>query len=112
MVEVGTVMLRVNFTLNSTKFLPEDEVGTALIAAGKRARKITIYGHADNTGPAERNRIVAMARANSAKKYMTDSGILASNITVISRGDNEPVADNNTEAGRAKNRHVDIELRQ
>ena len=112
MAEVGTVMLRVNFGLNSTKFTPSDEAGAALVAAGKRASQVTIYGHADNTGTAERNRTVAMARANSAKKYMVANGISAAKIIVISRGATEPVADNETESGRAKNRHVDVELRR
>lgn len=109
--EVGAAILRVRFGPNSTKFAPSDEIGKQIVAAGRKASRINVSGHADNSGPAERNKIVAMARAVSTKRYMTDHGIAASKITVASRGSSEPVADNETEEGRAQNRRVEIEFK-
>ena len=69
---------------------------------------ITINGHADGSGPEFVNTNLAQKRANNVKEYIESKGILSSRIKVISFGSSKPVATNDTETGRAKNRRVEI----
>ncbi len=69
-----------------------------------------IIGHTDNTGSDAVNDPLSMQRAMSARDYLTARGIDARRILIAGRGEREPVADNSTEAGRARNRRVEIFL--
>ena len=69
---------------------------------------ISISGHADGSGSESVNKVLALKRANSVKEYIESKGILSSRIKVSSFGSSQPVATNNTEDGRAKNRRVEI----
>ena len=51
-----------------------------------------------------------MNRAQSARDYLVSRGVSASRITIDGRGEREPIADNQTEAGRARNRRIEIFL--
>jgi len=72
--------------------------------------KITIHGHADGSGPEKINTQLSEARANSVKDYLIAKGVAASQINVQAFGSQQPIASNDTEAGRAKNRRVEITL--
>lgn len=73
--------------------------------------KLKIVGHTDNVGNANSNLTLSKGRANSVVQYLTNKGISADRFQVVDgKGSNEPVANNNTEGGRAKNRRVDITL--
>lgn len=73
--------------------------------------KIKIEGHTDNTGNAEQNLILGKQRAAFAKNYLVKNGILANTITISSKGQLEPIADNKTVAGRAENRRTVITIK-
>jgi OOP family OmpA-OmpF porin len=67
-----------------------------------------IEGHTDNVGNAEYNDGLSKDRANSVRQYLIDKfGIDASRLTAVGYGLNRPIADNNTEEGRQKNRRVE-----
>ena len=72
---------------------------------------VTVYGHTDNTGSLQTNMKYGQKRAEALKTYMVKLGAPAKNINCVSRGPNEPVADNETESGRAKNRRATVELK-
>ena len=72
---------------------------------------VTVYGHTDNTGSLQTNMKYGQKRAEALKAYMVKLGAPAKNINCVSRGPNEPVADNETESGRAKNRRATVELK-
>jgi outer membrane protein OmpA-like peptidoglycan-associated protein/tetratricopeptide (TPR) repeat protein len=72
--------------------------------------KIVIKGHADGSGSVAINKILSLKRANSIKDYIVSKGISATRITVESFGSSKPVASNDTEKGRAKNRRVEISV--
>jgi outer membrane protein OmpA-like peptidoglycan-associated protein len=72
---------------------------------------MTIDGHTDNTGKADRNMELSQQRADAVKQYFIDKGIAASRLTATGYGQDQPVADNKTAAGRAKNRRVDMDLK-
>lgn len=74
--------------------------------------RLDIIGHTDNTGSDAVNNPLSLARARSVRDYLVERGVAASRIEVSGRGDREPVADNSTEAGRARNRRVEIYLRE
>lgn len=71
--------------------------------------KIRITGHTDHLGEESRNKELSLARANSVAKYLRDRGV-KNEIIVKGEGEGKPIAPNNTEEGRRKNRRVDVEL--
>ncbi len=73
--------------------------------------KIDVDGHTSNTGGTELNQKLSDSRANSVKQYLIDNGIDESRITATGYGEDRPIADNNTAAGRAKNRRVEMHLK-
>jgi outer membrane protein OmpA-like peptidoglycan-associated protein len=72
--------------------------------------EILIVGHTDSQGADSYNLGLSERRANSAKNQLTSQGIASSRIRTIGRGESEPIADNNTDAGRAENRRVEIAI--
>ena len=74
--------------------------------------RLSIIGHTDNTGSDAINNPLSLERARSVRDYLVDRGVAGSRIEVAGRGEREPVADNSTEAGRARNRRVEIYLRE
>lgn len=70
--------------------------------------KIEIQGHTDNTGAAEHNLQLSKRRADTVKQYMLLFGLDSSRMVAQGYGMNNPVADNNTEEGRAQNRRVEL----
>ncbi|WP_153166516.1 OmpA family protein [Thauera sp. 2A1] len=69
---------------------------------------VTIIGHTDSTGSDAINNPLSINRASSVRDYLSARGVSASRIAVDGRGSREPVADNGTADGRAKNRRVEI----
>ena len=73
-------------------------------------RTILVEGHTDSTGKPETNMKLSQARAETVRKYLVDGGIPADQIRAQGIGQDRPVADNKTSAGRAKNRRVEVIL--
>ena len=69
---------------------------------------VQIYGHTDNVGTRAANEKVSNARANEVKSYLTNAGVPSSRMTSKGLAYDYPVASNDTEAGRAQNRRVEI----
>ena len=69
---------------------------------------VTIVGHTDNTGSDATNNPLSMDRANSTRNYLAARGVANNRIATDGRGEREPIADNNTNDGRTKNRRVEI----
>jgi outer membrane protein OmpA-like peptidoglycan-associated protein len=80
-------------------------------AAGLRDNPNTdvhIVGHTDSTGSDAINNPLSVDRATSTRNYLTARGVSASRIEIEGRGSYQPIASNNTEEGRARNRRVEI----
>jgi outer membrane protein OmpA-like peptidoglycan-associated protein len=73
---------------------------------------LTIVGHTDSTGSDAVNNPLSVRRAQSVRDYLSDRGVASTRVVTEGRGEREPIADNNTDAGRAKNRRVEILLRE
>jgi OmpA-OmpF porin, OOP family len=71
---------------------------------------LAIDGHTDNIGSDEFNQKLSEGRAAAVKKYFISKGIDESRITSAGHGETMPIADNNTAAGRQKNRRVEMKL--
>ncbi len=69
---------------------------------------LTIVGHTDIIGSVESNLALSDARAASVKQYLVEKGVAADRITTEGKGSSQPIAENKTVAGRAKNRRVEI----
>ena len=74
--------------------------------------KVAIEGYTDNTGKPETNQKLSENRANTVKAYLVGKGISADRLTTAGFGSEQPVEDNSTAAGRAKNRRVEFKLSQ
>jgi outer membrane protein OmpA-like peptidoglycan-associated protein len=72
--------------------------------------QILIEGHTDNTGSAESNKLLSLQRANAISNYLQLKGIATERIERKGLGANMPIADNNTAAGRAKNRRISFTI--
>jgi outer membrane protein OmpA-like peptidoglycan-associated protein len=72
--------------------------------------EVRIVGHTDNTGSDAINNPLSVNRAQSARDYLVARGVSASRIAIDGRGSREPLADNGTAEGRARNRRIDIFL--
>lgn len=107
---------RFNFGVGSADILgssyPElDKLYNLLIQAENT--KITIVGYTDNTGNPQINKELSYKRALAVKDWLLAKGINGQRIqTVSGKGSENPIADNSTDAGRAKNRRTDVTLLQ
>jgi outer membrane protein OmpA-like peptidoglycan-associated protein len=106
---------RVKFSFGQTD-IPEatasllDDLAGKIKAYGK-AVYVEIEGHTDNTGSDEYNMVLSGKRAETVRRYMNEKGgIPLHAINVIAFGESNPVADNGTSDGRAKNRRVVIRV--
>jgi outer membrane protein OmpA-like peptidoglycan-associated protein len=78
--------------------------------SGQPNTEVRIVGHTDSTGSEALNDRLSLERAEATKRYLETRGVAANRIVVAGRGEREPVADNGTAEGRARNRRVEIFL--
>jgi outer membrane protein OmpA-like peptidoglycan-associated protein len=71
----------------------------------------SVVGHTDSTGSPQYNQTLSVNRAQSVTGYLGQRGVAPQRLSATGMGQNQPIADNNTEAGRAANRRVEIYLR-
>ncbi len=69
-----------------------------------------LNGHSSAEGTAARNLSLSVDRANSVKSYLVNAGLSASKFEVKGYGESMPITSNDTEAGKVKNRRVEIKL--
>lgn len=72
--------------------------------------EVRIIGHTDSTGPDALNDRLSVERAESTRQYLAARGVDPQRIVIAGRGEREPIADNSSEAGRARNRRVEMYL--
>ena len=76
----------------------------------KNTMVIEIQGHTDNVGDEAANQTLSEARANAVKTYLISKGIKAELIKAKGYGSQLPVADNQSEEGRSKNRRTSLKV--
>nr|WP_180203146.1 OmpA family protein [Pseudomonas sp. SbOxS1]NYU02776.1 OmpA family protein [Pseudomonas sp. SbOxS1] len=71
---------------------------------------IKVVGHTDSVGSDEYNQELSQRRASSVADYLLSQHVAPDKVTSEGKGESEPVADNETEEGRAKNRRVELHI--
>ena len=102
--EIGKAVLNTNFSTDLAKlvqFLQDNPL-----------TKLEIQGHTDNTGNALVNKILSEKRANCIVNYLVTNGVSKNRLTAKGFGALQPIADNTTAAGKAKNRRVEMKVLQ
>ncbi|HLJ85255.1 MAG TPA: OmpA family protein [Candidatus Angelobacter sp.] len=104
-----------NFEDDSSQFTAESthtvtELATLLKAYPNTT--IQIVGHTDSTGPMDMNQKLSVARADAIKEMLVNQGVGQERIATSGLGEEKPVASNDTEAGRARNRRIELIVTQ
>ena len=107
----GFIALYINFDTNKATIRPEskpvvDQI--ALLLKDNADLKVSVEGHTDNTGTPAKNKALSQQRADAVKAAVVKEGIDSKRLSTIGWGQEKPIADNRTEAGKAKNRRVEI----
>lgn len=85
-----------------------DELARTLLSMGER--RLEVIGHTDAQGSRASNLALSLARAQAVKSYLVNRGLVAERIATSGMGPDQPVADNTTEAGRARNRRIEFRV--
>ena len=112
--KVNKAAKNIFFTTGSSKLLAKSFKSlkeVAQILKDNPTYKIDVDGYTDNTGKEDKNQILSENRAGSVKAYLITNGVDESRIVSTGHGINDPIADNKTSVGRAKNRRVEMKLR-
>lgn len=107
----GHVALYINFDTDKASIRPDgkpavDEI--AKLLQKDPSLKLTIEGHTDNVGDPAHNKTLSQQRADAVMGSLLAAGIAKERLSTVGLGDTKPVADNKDEAGRAKNRRVEL----
>ncbi|MGO2148986.1 OmpA family protein, partial [Halomonas sp.] len=71
--------------------------------------RVSIEGHTDSRGAAQYNKNLSQRRAESVAAYLAQRGVGANRMRAVGYGEERPVASNDTDAGRAQNRRVEMD---
>lgn len=113
MVKSGqTVALNLLFDYDKAELKPESmgELRTVAEVASKNSYKINLLGYTDNSGGPDYNLQLSQKRAESARQILVGLGVKAEKIVATGFGERNPVAKNDTEEGKAKNRRVEVQF--
>ncbi|WP_437299565.1 OmpA family protein [Sorangium sp. So ce426] len=111
------ILKQVQFATGSARILPNsysilDEV-VRLLKVNPEITLVAIEGHTDNRGSDQLNEKLSNDRAHSVRTYLIErGGIDPARLTAAGFGPKRPIDDNNTEAGRQKNRRVEFHIRE
>jgi OmpA-OmpF porin, OOP family len=104
-----------NFESASTQLTPESGKTVNDLAQVLKAypnARVQLVGNTDNTGTREANQTLSENRANAVKAMLASDGVAADRISTVGRGQDNPVASNDTEQGQAQNRRIELNVIQ
>jgi outer membrane protein OmpA-like peptidoglycan-associated protein len=105
------VLEGINFAFNSAEILPESEkILNPALESLKAHQEIVveISGHTDSKGSDEYNQSLSERRANAVRNWMMNHGITGSRMAAIGYGEKRPIASNDSEDGRLRNRRIEF----
>ncbi|MDM1295481.1 OmpA family protein [Sphingobacterium sp. N143] len=98
-----------DFNKSDLKASAKDNIANLVTTLNKeQGTEILVIGHTDNVGTLAANEKVSLDRANAVRAFAVSKGLASSRIQTEGRNFAEPIASNDTEAGRAQNRRVEI----
>ena len=103
----------VNFAFNSSELSSSAKTNLdklAKVLVNNPDTNINIYGHTDNKGTDAYNMTLSEKRANSVVNHLASHGVKRNRMFAKGMGESDPVATNETEAGRAENRRVEFAI--
>lgn len=103
----------VNFELASFELTRESKVildEAVMVISANPELQFEVQAHTDYKGLAKANQELSEQRALSVKAYLVSKGVNENQLTAKGYGESQPIADNKTEAGRAKNRRVELKV--
>ena len=108
-----TMTSQTAFDTNSTDIKPAfyttlDKLADVVVTYGKTT--LTVIGHTDNVGSDKYNQDLSLRRAHSVAHYFESKRVNPVRMALSGKGETQPVASNNSEAGRQQNRRVEIYL--
>ena len=102
----------INFATGSAQVpdysMPFLNKAAEVIKLGPSGMVVEIGGHTDNTGDATANTTLSQQRAESVRNYLIQQGVPPTTLTAKGYGDTKPVASNDTEEGRFRNRRIEF----
>lgn len=103
----------VNFEFNSANLTPMAKSNIDKLTTVFKSNpdtNINVYGYTDSKGSDEYNQTLSERRANAVISYLVAQGVSRSRLFAMGRGEQEPLASNDTDTGRAKNRRVEFAI--
>lgn len=103
----------INFATGSSELTEESKTKLDELAKFMKEKEkafLNIDAYTDNVGSDEDNKVLSMERAFAVKTYLVDKGIDGERMKAKGHGEENPIATNDTEEGRAKNRRVDLTI--
>ncbi|HEX6938691.1 MAG TPA: OmpA family protein [Longimicrobiales bacterium] len=101
------------FDFDQAALKPEARENLANLAASLNEHdgtEVLLVGHTDAVGSDEYNQELSERRAHAARSYLISLGVSPLRIRAVGRGETEPIASNDTEAGRRENRRVEVAI--
>lgn len=109
------VLKGVNFEFNKATLTNESETILTMAYNALVANpdvQVEISGHTDDVGSQQYNQELSLKRAQAVKNWLVQQGIASNRMKAVGKGENEPVASNATDAGRAENRRIEFYVQQ
>lgn len=103
-----------NFNAATTQLTPESRptiTNLASILKAYSSARVELVGYTDNTGPPDSNRSLSQSRADAVKTLLVNEGVAADRITTRGLGEEHPIASNDTEEGKLKNRRTELTVK-
>jgi len=108
----AAIVYGINFDVDSDAIRPDAEPALRQILDALTARSdlaVVVEGHTDSDASDKYNLDLSGRRASSVMEWLIGNGASADNLSAVGKGEGEPIADNETSAGKASNRRVEIE---
>jgi outer membrane protein OmpA-like peptidoglycan-associated protein len=114
-IEIGSKVILKNIFFDTNKFIIKDESKPELqklieFLTLNASIKIEVSGHTDNIGTEQSNQILSENRAKAVYQYLITNGVPAERLTFKGYGETQPIASNDTDDGRAKNRRTEFKI--
>ncbi len=112
-IEKVSMAAETNFDFDKAVLKPEGKARLDDLVGKLKAVNLEVViaiGHTDSIGTKAYNQKLSVRRANAVKAYLVSKGIEANRIYTEGKGETQPIADNKTKEGRAKNRRVEVEV--
>ncbi len=85
---------------------------TAAASILEQPAAVEVLGYTDNSGSEEHNLTLSQERADAVRNYLIGEGVPADSLTATGKGEADPIADNSTAEGRAKNRRIELHVQE